>query len=257
MQRLEVSGAVRPIYGSLGIKRLMNYTIVYVVCECLGLTKKKSPNICSSFRVAEKLKLYFRVFRSSGFYTGEGKIKRGYGSTNTRNKICSQLNGKTDTPPLNLLWNERWHGCRKLNMTWNSVIMFLLVTVLNKSFNSATLNKHNFVPHPCDRTVSSPQFLNWRWETTVMNSHLLWDLRSAKSWQFILWVITPRSLVGSYSIFRRNVLHPPPGSKTEKLPWHAVVTHTSPARLNQQTTVQLHMHHTDVFTCTDITTGFN
>ena len=24
MQRLEVSGAVRPIYGSLGIKRLMN-----------------------------------------------------------------------------------------------------------------------------------------------------------------------------------------------------------------------------------------
>ena len=25
MQRLEVSGAVRPIYGSLGVKRLINY----------------------------------------------------------------------------------------------------------------------------------------------------------------------------------------------------------------------------------------
>ena len=27
MQRLEVSGAVRPIYGSLGVKRLMNAEI--------------------------------------------------------------------------------------------------------------------------------------------------------------------------------------------------------------------------------------
>ena len=26
MQRLEVSGAIRPIYGSLGVKRLMSYT---------------------------------------------------------------------------------------------------------------------------------------------------------------------------------------------------------------------------------------
>ena len=27
MQRLEVSGAVRPIYGSLGVKRLNQYTV--------------------------------------------------------------------------------------------------------------------------------------------------------------------------------------------------------------------------------------
>jgi len=27
MKRLEVSGAVRPIYGSLGVKRLINVTI--------------------------------------------------------------------------------------------------------------------------------------------------------------------------------------------------------------------------------------
>ena len=30
MQRLEVSGAVRPIYGSLGVKRLMMYCCTYV-----------------------------------------------------------------------------------------------------------------------------------------------------------------------------------------------------------------------------------
>jgi len=32
MQRLEVSGAVRPIYGSLGVKRLMNpdYGLIFV-----------------------------------------------------------------------------------------------------------------------------------------------------------------------------------------------------------------------------------
>ena len=29
MQRLEVSGAVRPIYGSLGVKRLRSY---YIMC---------------------------------------------------------------------------------------------------------------------------------------------------------------------------------------------------------------------------------
>jgi len=31
MQRLEVSGAVRPIYGSLGIKRL-NYSLIMGAC---------------------------------------------------------------------------------------------------------------------------------------------------------------------------------------------------------------------------------
>ena len=36
MQRLEVSGAVRPIYGSLGVKRLnFNYRITNWQCECL------------------------------------------------------------------------------------------------------------------------------------------------------------------------------------------------------------------------------
>jgi len=113
----------------------------------------------------------------------------------------------------------------------------VFVTVLSKSFNSATLNKHTFVLHPCDRTVRSPQFLNWRWETTAIKRLHVWDLRSAKSWQFILWVITPCSLVGSYPIFRKNVLPPPPGSQIEKLPWHAVVTNASADRLNQQTTV--------------------
>ena len=28
MQRLEVSGAVRPIYGSLGVKRLKKYLVI-------------------------------------------------------------------------------------------------------------------------------------------------------------------------------------------------------------------------------------
>ena len=30
MQRLEVSGAVRPIYGSLGVKRLINIIIIHL-----------------------------------------------------------------------------------------------------------------------------------------------------------------------------------------------------------------------------------
>ena len=33
MQRLEVSGAVRPIYGSLGVKRLMLYREIIAVCS--------------------------------------------------------------------------------------------------------------------------------------------------------------------------------------------------------------------------------
>jgi len=32
MQRLEVSGAVRPIYGSLGVKRLIFYKVVWFSC---------------------------------------------------------------------------------------------------------------------------------------------------------------------------------------------------------------------------------
>ena len=37
MQRLEVSGAVRPIYGSLGVKRLMNYTVLLYKRETVGI----------------------------------------------------------------------------------------------------------------------------------------------------------------------------------------------------------------------------
>ena len=35
MQRLEVSGAVRPIYGSLGVKRLTN--LMHKICFTLSL----------------------------------------------------------------------------------------------------------------------------------------------------------------------------------------------------------------------------
>ena len=48
MQRLEISGAVRPIYGSLGVKRLTlkNSTLfpqnIYIFCTCL---RKKKPMI--------------------------------------------------------------------------------------------------------------------------------------------------------------------------------------------------------------------
>ena len=51
MQRLEISGAVRPIYGSLGVKRVRNFHIAklkagthqkYALCKnvklCIGFT---------------------------------------------------------------------------------------------------------------------------------------------------------------------------------------------------------------------------
>ena len=45
MQRLEVSGAVRPIYGSLGVKRLRVMAIVYEVsldnCELFQASASK------------------------------------------------------------------------------------------------------------------------------------------------------------------------------------------------------------------------
>jgi len=31
MQRLEVSSAVRPIYGSLGVKRLIRQPLIYII----------------------------------------------------------------------------------------------------------------------------------------------------------------------------------------------------------------------------------
>ena len=91
--QLPGEGAITPKH----VGGLINYTTVYVVCECLGLTKRsKYTFILQSGR--KKLKLYSRVFRSSGFHTGQGKIKGCYGSTDTRNEICSQLNSKTDRP---------------------------------------------------------------------------------------------------------------------------------------------------------------
>jgi len=50
MQRLEVSGAVRPIYGSLGVKRL----IIHPCCSDLGRMGHKSDSsllcVTSGFR---------------------------------------------------------------------------------------------------------------------------------------------------------------------------------------------------------------
>ena len=36
MQRLEVSGAVRPIYGSLGVKRLIYGLLAFLEKKCTG-----------------------------------------------------------------------------------------------------------------------------------------------------------------------------------------------------------------------------
>ena len=43
MQRLEVSGAVRPLYGSLGVKGLMSQ-IMRKVIKIWGEKKKKKPS---------------------------------------------------------------------------------------------------------------------------------------------------------------------------------------------------------------------
>ena len=40
MQRLEVSGAVRPIYGSLGVKRLNKIQLDATVCSLIYFTAK-------------------------------------------------------------------------------------------------------------------------------------------------------------------------------------------------------------------------
>ena len=52
MQRLEVSGAVRPIYGSLGVKRLiLNY-------DALNHELKTPANTYSSFNVSTAIPIY-------------------------------------------------------------------------------------------------------------------------------------------------------------------------------------------------------
>ena len=57
MQRLEVSGAVRPIYGSLGVKRLINYCLLtgyhcyHVYTYSLAATVVRKNHKCSALRI--------------------------------------------------------------------------------------------------------------------------------------------------------------------------------------------------------------
>ena len=58
MQRLEVSGAVRPIYGSLGVKRLqfaiLNFTTIpSPLLEMLQahVNKRKGPTVVADLRI--------------------------------------------------------------------------------------------------------------------------------------------------------------------------------------------------------------
>ena len=57
MQRLEVSGAVRPIYGSLGVKQLMaHYQLVIDLFENILLWRKKNVYvgiILNKFQISE------------------------------------------------------------------------------------------------------------------------------------------------------------------------------------------------------------
>ena len=55
MQRLEVSGAVRPIYGSLGVKRLTVLRATELYDGLLRLSGKFSILSCTGFRVRSSL----------------------------------------------------------------------------------------------------------------------------------------------------------------------------------------------------------
>jgi hypothetical protein len=57
MQRLEVSGAVRPIYGSLGVKRLIHSTILHTIY----LPTCHSPTYTHIFLVVPFLKFLYRM----------------------------------------------------------------------------------------------------------------------------------------------------------------------------------------------------
>ena len=52
MQRLEVSGAVRPIYGSLGVKRL----IIYLDRRGTRLQNEELPDLCSPPDIVQIIK---------------------------------------------------------------------------------------------------------------------------------------------------------------------------------------------------------
>ena len=62
MQRLEVSGAVRPIYGSLGVKRLTN--LMHKICFTISLFHAST---CFEHHV-------LMVRRSKLYYTASGNI---------------------------------------------------------------------------------------------------------------------------------------------------------------------------------------
>ena len=49
MQRLEVSGAVRPIYGSLGVKRLI------ITCFCQSYTENQNTQIIFNNFIFKKI----------------------------------------------------------------------------------------------------------------------------------------------------------------------------------------------------------
>jgi len=51
MQRLEVSGAVRPLYGSLGFKGLILVVIVVVVVETNCILRGKIRTLYTMFKI--------------------------------------------------------------------------------------------------------------------------------------------------------------------------------------------------------------
>jgi hypothetical protein len=66
MQRLEVSGAVRPIYGSLGVKRLMNSAIICTFCHvlrwCGAEDETSAHNLCECESSASLRHVYLGSF---------------------------------------------------------------------------------------------------------------------------------------------------------------------------------------------------
>jgi len=65
MQRLEVSGAVRPIYGSLGVKRLKLYT-----SQIRGSNSRHSAQWCQSVCTSKQIwyKLVIANIYQSNWY---------------------------------------------------------------------------------------------------------------------------------------------------------------------------------------------
>jgi len=66
MQRLEVSGAVRPIYGSLGVKRLR--TFAGQTTDVIVLSQLTHPNfgkVQSRFLKFLTIKAYFQLTKAS------------------------------------------------------------------------------------------------------------------------------------------------------------------------------------------------